>query len=130
MPIAGVVSDATMGLAQIVGVHGGTRRAARRPRLLHGRPRPHRAEQRARRAQARGAVLAYGGEGCLGPLTEQCLELAAEDVRGGVLERCGHRVGDERPDLVAAELLAFFGEQDEATPRAGAAGQATGVLHG
>ncbi len=70
-------------------------------------------------------VLAYGGEACLGPLTKQCLELAAEDVRGGVIERCGHWIGDERPDVVAAELLAFFAEDDEVAPRGGADGATT-----
>lgn len=56
-------------------------------------------------------VAAWGGEACLGDLTRQCLELAASDVRGGVIERCGHWVGEERPDFVADELLAFFGEE-------------------
>ena len=55
-------------------------------------------------------VSAWGGEACLGPLTKQCLELAASDVRGGVIERCGHWIGEERPDFVAAHLLEFFGE--------------------
>jgi pimeloyl-ACP methyl ester carboxylesterase len=56
-------------------------------------------------------VMAWGGEACLGPLTQQCMELAAEDVRGGVIERCGHWIGEERPEFVAEQLLEFFGEE-------------------
>jgi pimeloyl-ACP methyl ester carboxylesterase len=54
-------------------------------------------------------VLAMGGEACLGPLTKQCLHLAADDVSGGVIERCGHWIGEERPDFIAEQLLSFFG---------------------
>ena len=70
------------------------------------------AEQNARHAQEKLTmpVLAMAGEACLGPLTKQCLELAATDVRGGVIERCGHWIGEERPDFIAEQLLAFFGE--------------------
>ena len=56
-------------------------------------------------------VAAWAGEACLGPLTKQCMELAAHDVRGGVIERCGHWIGEERPDFVAEQLLEFFGEE-------------------
>ena len=56
-------------------------------------------------------VLAFGGEASAGGATRQCLELAAENVRGGVIERCGHWVGEERPDFVTEQLLAFFGEE-------------------
>lgn len=53
-------------------------------------------------------VLALGGEACLGPLTKQCMEMAAADVSGGVIDRCGHWIGEERPDHIATELLTFF----------------------
>src|SRR5205823_6101509 len=45
------------------------------------------AAQNERHAEAMLAmpVLAMAGEACLGPLTKQCLELAASDVRGGVI---------------------------------------------
>jgi pimeloyl-ACP methyl ester carboxylesterase len=71
------------------------------------------ADQNRAHAQQRLAmpVMAWGGEACLGPLTRQCLELAADDVRGGVIERCGHWIGDERPDFVAAQLRDFFDEE-------------------
>lgn len=55
-------------------------------------------------------VSAWGGEACLGSFPLQCLELAGSDVRGGVIERCGHWVGEERPDFVAAHLFEFFAE--------------------
>lgn len=53
-------------------------------------------------------VLALAGEACLGDLTRQCLEETAEDVRGGVIERCGHWVAEERPEYLTERLLAFF----------------------
>jgi len=56
-------------------------------------------------------VLAWGGEACLGPLTKQCMEMAASDVSGGVIERCGHWIGEERPEFVAAQLTEFFGAE-------------------
>ena len=55
-------------------------------------------------------VLAMGGEACLGTLTKQCLELAAVDVRGGVIPQCGHWIGEERPDFIVEQLAAFFDE--------------------
>ncbi|ACM28812.1 alpha/beta hydrolase [Rhizobium rhizogenes] len=54
-------------------------------------------------------VSAWAGEACLGPLTKQCLDMAATDVTGGVIERCGHWIGEERPDFVASQLVEFFG---------------------
>jgi pimeloyl-ACP methyl ester carboxylesterase len=56
-------------------------------------------------------VLAWGGEACLGPLTKQCMEMAAGDVSGGVIERCGHWIGEERPEFIAAQLAEFFGAE-------------------
>ncbi|MFT4229857.1 MAG: alpha/beta fold hydrolase [Microbacterium sp.] len=53
-------------------------------------------------------VMAWGGEACLGGFTLQCLELAAEDVSGGVIERCGHWVAEERGDFVIDKLREFF----------------------
>ena len=77
------------------------------------------AQQNERHAQVKleMPVLAMGGEACLGPLTKQCFELAAADVRGGVIPRCGHWIGEERPDFIVEQLQAFLGE--EADLRAG-----------
>lgn len=38
-------------------------------------------------------------------MTQQCLEMAANDVTGGVIEHCGHWVGEERPEYVVDRLL-------------------------
>lgn len=54
-------------------------------------------------------VMAWAGEACLGPLTRQCMELAADNVAGGVIERCGHWIGEERPDFMLDQLERFFG---------------------
>lgn len=35
----------------------------------------------------------------------------ATNVRGGVIERCGHWIADERPEYLTEQLLAFFGEE-------------------
>lgn len=53
-------------------------------------------------------VLAMGGEACLGAMTKQCLQMAASDVSGGVIEQCGHWIGEEQPDYIGAQLLEFF----------------------
>jgi pimeloyl-ACP methyl ester carboxylesterase len=58
-------------------------------------------------------ILAMAGEACLGPLTKQCLELAATDVRGGVIPQCGHWIAEERPDFITDEMLAFFDEDKD-----------------
>jgi len=55
-------------------------------------------------------VLALGGERGFGELTIKSTQQVAEDVRGGVIERCGHWIPEERPDYLADELLKFFAE--------------------
>lgn len=56
-------------------------------------------------------VSAWGGEACLGALPRECLELAATEVQGGVIDRCGHWVGEERPQFIVDHLLDFFAER-------------------
>jgi pimeloyl-ACP methyl ester carboxylesterase len=56
-------------------------------------------------------VSAWAGDSCLGTLTKECLDQTAENVIGGTIERCGHWIGEERPDFVASHLLEFFGEE-------------------
>lgn len=56
-------------------------------------------------------VLALGGESVLGAFPLHSLQQVAKDVRGGVVERCGHYMVTERPHYVAEQLLAFFGEE-------------------
>jgi pimeloyl-ACP methyl ester carboxylesterase len=53
-------------------------------------------------------VLAYGGAAVMGDLCKQCMELLANDVRGGTVPRAGHWIPEERPDFVIASLQEFF----------------------
>ncbi len=46
-------------------------------------------------------VRAYGGEACLGGATLASVQAVAPAAEGGVIERCGHWAGEERPDVVA-----------------------------
>jgi pimeloyl-ACP methyl ester carboxylesterase len=54
-------------------------------------------------------VLAFGGDASLADLPSRCMKQAADDVSGGIIERCGHWVSQERPDFVSEQLLEFFG---------------------
>jgi hypothetical protein len=47
-------------------------------------------------------VRAYGGEACLGGLTLTSVQAVAPAAEGGVIERCGHWVAEERPDFVTS----------------------------
>lgn len=38
----------------------------------------------------------------------------ATNVQGGAIERCGHFIADERPDLLVERLFAFFEEVRQA----------------
>lgn len=67
----------------------------------------------ARNGKLRMPVLALGGNKSFGRGME-CLESVqrvAENVRGGVIEDCGHWLAEEQPDTLARELMAFFGEE-------------------
>jgi pimeloyl-ACP methyl ester carboxylesterase/quinol monooxygenase YgiN len=57
-------------------------------------------------------VLAMGGDRVFGATVAENLSSAAADVRGEVLEDCGHYLTEERPTEVTTSLLDFFGEQD------------------
>jgi pimeloyl-ACP methyl ester carboxylesterase len=56
-------------------------------------------------------VLALGGAQSLGPVMVNMVKEVATNVRGGVIERCGHWIADERPDYLTEQLLAFFNEE-------------------
>lgn len=56
-------------------------------------------------------VLALGGDAFLGGIVKQGTEALAKDVRGGVIEHCGHWVADEQPGEIIKRLFAFFGEE-------------------
>ena len=53
-------------------------------------------------------VLALGGETGVGPAMLKTMQGVATDVRGVVLDGCGHYLPDEQPEKLAAEILAFF----------------------
>jgi pimeloyl-ACP methyl ester carboxylesterase len=56
-------------------------------------------------------IWCYGGGGARGrgPRALESWQRVASDVRGGVVEGCGHWIPEERPEWAARELLAFFG---------------------
>ena len=58
-------------------------------------------------------VLCYAGAlgRGRGGLAIESWRRVAEDVRGGVIEDCGHWIPEERPQWVVEQLLAFFGEE-------------------
>jgi pimeloyl-ACP methyl ester carboxylesterase len=53
-------------------------------------------------------VLALGGERGFRSAPLKCMKELADDVRGGVVERSGHWIPEERPDYLLAQLLEFF----------------------
>jgi pimeloyl-ACP methyl ester carboxylesterase len=62
------------------------------------------------RTQLKMPVLALGGERGFGELTIKSMQRLAENVRGGVIERCAHWIPEERPEYLTEQLLAFFAE--------------------
>jgi pimeloyl-ACP methyl ester carboxylesterase len=58
-------------------------------------------------------VLALGGGKAFGRGIEtlESLKRVALDVRGGVIEDCGHWMPEEKPEAVAQAMLAFFADQ-------------------
>jgi pimeloyl-ACP methyl ester carboxylesterase len=54
-------------------------------------------------------VLAVGGSFSSGPFPEISLREVASDVRGVVIDRCGHWIASERPAALVAALLDFLG---------------------
>jgi pimeloyl-ACP methyl ester carboxylesterase len=56
-------------------------------------------------------ILAIGGEKGIGAKTREALEVLATDVRGSIIENCGHFVPEEYPDLLANHILSFFAEE-------------------
>lgn len=69
----------------------------------------------ARNGRLRMPVLALGGANSFGRGMEpmESLRHAADDVRGGVVEECGHFLAEEQPDVLTRSLLAFFGEETD-----------------
>jgi len=55
-------------------------------------------------------VLALGGERGFGAIAKRSMEQLAENVRGGVIQKCGHWIPEERPEYLNEQLLTFFAE--------------------
>lgn len=53
-------------------------------------------------------VLALGGERSIGAAVKLCMQQVAGDVRGGVMEHCGHWIAEEQPQALLDELTAFL----------------------
>ena len=53
-------------------------------------------------------VLALGGERGFGQAPLLSMRELADNVRGGVIERCGHWIAEEQPEYLTEQLLAFF----------------------
>lgn len=62
------------------------------------------------RTRLKMPVLALGGERGFGETTIKSMQRLAENVSGGVIERCGHWIPEERPEYLIEQLLAFFSE--------------------
>jgi len=73
------------------------------------------ADNEAFRAEGKLAmpILVYGGTQGRGRGTAamESWQRVALDVRGGVVEGCGHWIPEERPEWVVQQLLTFFGEE-------------------
>ncbi|GAA1828380.1 alpha/beta hydrolase [Pseudonocardia ailaonensis] len=52
-------------------------------------------------------VSAWGASHCLGDI-RWAWEPVAEQVEGGIFERCGHFIAEEQPELAAARITEFF----------------------
>lgn len=57
-------------------------------------------------------VLALGGERGFRGMPLASMKLLAENVRGGVIERCGHWIPEEQPEYLTSQLLNFFSEPE------------------
>ena len=64
--------------------------------------------QQAARTRLTIPVLALGGDSCLGNTALNAMRAVADDVRGGVIERCGHWMPEERPAETLAALRDFL----------------------
>jgi pimeloyl-ACP methyl ester carboxylesterase len=61
-----------------------------------------------RRTKLTVPTLAYGGDALLGDAPRASMEQLAKNVEGGVVERCGHLIPEERPTWLADTLTNFF----------------------
>ena len=55
-------------------------------------------------------VLALGGDRGFGQAPLRSMRELADDVRGGVIENCGHWIVEEQPAYLTTQLLTFFAD--------------------
>jgi pimeloyl-ACP methyl ester carboxylesterase/heme-degrading monooxygenase HmoA len=55
-------------------------------------------------------VLALGGDRSFGNLQLQGMQTVAENVRGAVIQDCGHFIPEEQPEMLIQHILSFFQE--------------------
>jgi pimeloyl-ACP methyl ester carboxylesterase len=81
-----------------------------RAQMAYYRAFPDTMAQNVQRAQAKLTmpILALGGDHGVGDLPLTMLRPVANDVRGGVLQDCGHFAPEECPEGLLAELLPFL----------------------
>lgn len=63
------------------------------------------------RTKLKMPVLALGGERGFRNSPLRSMQELAENVRGGLVERAGHWLAEERPDFLVDQLKAFFSEK-------------------
>jgi pimeloyl-ACP methyl ester carboxylesterase len=56
-------------------------------------------------------VLALGGSMGVGPVLLQQMQAAGKQVRGGVIQNCGHWLATECPQTLVEQMKAFFDEE-------------------
>jgi pimeloyl-ACP methyl ester carboxylesterase len=66
------------------------------------------AMQEAARTRLTIPVLALGGDASLGATPANAMRAVADDVQGGIVERCGHWMPEEQPAETLARLQAFL----------------------
>lgn len=81
-----------------------------RASLAHYRAMPQSAGQIAKLAADPLDIpcVVFGGEVCLRDWPLKLLRQAAKNVQGGIIERCGHWVAEERPDWFVETLVEHF----------------------
>lgn len=65
------------------------------------------------KTQLKMPVLVLGASHGLGSRPIKAMEAVAEDVRGSVIEGCGHFIPEERPEYLIEQMLKFFGEDSK-----------------
>jgi pimeloyl-ACP methyl ester carboxylesterase len=76
--------------------------------LPHAEPQNIRDVRELQRRKLTIPVLALGGASASGAVPLETMRAVATDVRGGVVDRAGHYLAEERPVLLAEQILAFF----------------------